>query len=136
MHDKVALMIEQRKVGTILREAARTGDELPAMGLVTDKDEVKGGKTRIDLALETLNRDGTVTAGVEKIFIPSESHSASLKVLNNWNQLLKIMREDPEEETRGRMKELMDEYIDDLVSKGRLSEERIHSPMMDEEKED
>tara|TARA_B100001778_G_scaffold75860_1_gene61113 strand:+ start:225 stop:365 length:141 start_codon:yes stop_codon:yes gene_type:complete len=46
------------------------------------------------------------------------------------------MREDPEEETRGRMKELMDEYIDDLVSKGRLSEERIHSPMMEEEKED
>ena len=136
MHDKVALMIEQRKVGTILREAARTGDELPAIGLVTDKDEIKGGKTRIDLALETLNRDGTVTAGVEKIFIPSESHSASLKVLNNWNQLLKIMREDPEEETRGRMKELMDEYIDDLVSKGRLSEERIHSPMMEEEKED
>ena len=59
-----------------------------------------------------------------------------MKVLNNWNQLLKIMREDPEEETRGRMKELMDEYIDDLVSKGRLSEERIHSPMMEEEKED
>ncbi len=136
MHDKIALMIEQRKVGTILREAARTGDELPAIGLVTDKDEIKGGKTRIDLALETLNRDGTVTAGVEKIFIPSESHSASLKVLNNWNQLLKIMREDPEEETRGRMKELMDEYIDDLVSKGRLSEERIHSPMMEDEKED
>ena len=133
MHDKVALMIEQRKVGTILREAARVGDELPGKGIVSDKDEVKGGKIRIDLALETLNRDGTVTAGVEKIFVPSESHSASLKVLNNWNQLLNIMREKPEEETRGRMKELMDEYIDDLVSKGRLSEERISSPKMDEE---
>ena len=43
------------------------------------------------------------------------------------------MREKPEEETRGRMKELMDEYIDDLVSKGRLSEERISSPKMNEE---
>ncbi len=136
MHDKVAMMIEQRKVGTILREAKRAGDDLASRGIVTDKDEIKGGKIRLDLALETLNRDGTVTAGVEKIFEPAESHSASLKVLNNWNQLLKIMREKPVEETRGRMKELMDVYIDDMVAKGRLSDERIHSPMMEDENPD
>ena len=136
MHDKVAMMIEQRKVGTILREARRAGDDLANRGIVSDKDEIKGGKIRLDLALETLNRDGTVTAGVEKIFHPTESHSASLKVLNNWNQLLKIMREKPTEEARGRMKELMDVYIDDMVSKGRLSDERIHSPMMEGEDSD
>jgi hypothetical protein len=136
MHDKVAMVIEQRKVGTILREARRAGDDLANRGIVSDKDEIKGGKIRLDLAIETLNRDGTVTAGVEKIFHPTESHSSSLKVLNNWNQLLKIMREPPAEETRGRMKELMDIYIDDMVSKGRLSDERIHSPMMEDEDSD
>jgi len=136
MHDKVAMVIEQRRVGTILREARRAGDDLANRGIVSDKDEIKGGKVRLDLAIETLNRDGTVTAGVEKIFHPTESHSSSLKVLNNWNQLLKIMREAPAEETRGRMKELMDIYIDDMVAKGRLSDERIHSPMMEDEDSD
>jgi hypothetical protein len=133
MHNKVALLIEQRKVGTILREAHRTGDDLANLGIVNDKDEIKSSKIRIDLALETVNKDGTVTAGVEKVFPPAESHSATLTVLNNWNSLLKIMRDPPEEETRGRMKELMDIYIDELVSKGRLSEDRIYSPMIKEE---
>jgi hypothetical protein len=133
MHHKVALMVEQRKVGTILREAHRTGDDLANRGMVTDKDEIKSSKTRIDIALETVNKDGTVTAGVEKVFPPAESHSATLTVLNNWNSILDIMRGTPEEETRGRMKELMDIYIDELVSKGRLSEDRIYSPLIKED---
>ena len=130
MHDKVALLIEQRKVGTILRESYRTGDELANLGIVSDKDEIKSSKIRIDLTLETVNKNGTVTAGVEKVFPPAESHSATLTVLNNWNRLLKVMRETPVEEVRGRMKELMNVYIEDLVSKGRLSEDRIFSPLI------
>ena len=51
----------------------------------------------------------------------------------NWQQTLKIAREIPEEEKRGRMKQLMDDYIDDLVTKGRLSEDRIYSPLFREE---
>ena len=43
------------------------------------------------------------------------------------------MREIPEEEKRGRMKQLMDDYIEDLVTKGRLSEDRIYSPLMKKE---
>lgn len=74
-----------------------------------------------------------VTTSVERIFPLEESHSGAHNLVFNWNQLLKIMREIPEEEKRGRMKQLMDDYIEDLVTKGRLSEDRIYSPLMKKE---
>ena len=49
-----------------------------------------------------------------------------LKLSGSWES---STREVPEEEKRGRMKELMDEYIDKLVSEKRISEDRIYSPM-------
>jgi len=38
-----------------------------------------------------------------------------------------------EADKRGRMKEIMDNYIEDLVSKGRLSEDRVYTPLLKEE---
>ena len=54
-------------------------------------------------------------------------------MLVNWQQVLKVAREVPEEEKRGRMKQLMDDYITKLVDENRLSEERIYSPLFKEE---
>ena len=80
-----------------------------------------------------MNKDGSVTTGVERIFPIEESHSGTQNLVFNWQQVLKIAKETPEEEKRGRMKQLMDEYIDDLVMNGRLSEDRIYAPLFKEE---
>ena len=37
------------------------------------------------------------------------------------------------EEKRGRMKKFMDDYIDELLTAGRISEDRIYSPLLKED---
>ena len=83
--------------------------------------------------METISSDGSVTTSVERIFPIDESHSGIQTLVVNWQQVLKIARETPEEEKRGRMKQLMDDYIEELVTKGRLSEERVYAPLFKEE---
>ena len=138
LKDKIALIIEQRKVRTILQDVGNRGKSLGFENPLKEWKTFTGGDThqgpkdsdsRIDVILETISKDGTVTTSVERIFPIDESHSGIQTLLVNWNHVLKIAREVPEEEKRGRMKELMDEYIDKLVSDKRISEDRIYSPM-------
>ena len=142
MRDKVALIVEQRKVRTILQDVGNRGrslgfeNPLTEWKTFTSTEKSVGPKDsdpRIDIILETVNKDGSVTTSVERIFPIEESHSGAQNLVFNWKQILKIARESPEEEKRGRMKEMMDVYIEDLVSHGRLSEDRIHSPLFKEE---
>jgi hypothetical protein len=130
MHDMLGLMVEQRKVATVLKEARRAGEDLSLKGIVTDKGVVRHGNTRIDIVMEALNPEGTVTASVEKVFPPEESHSAILNLLNDWNSLLSVMTDTPQEETRGRIKELMDAYVDKMVGHGAMDPDKIGEPMM------
>ena len=74
-----------------------------------------------------------MTTSVERIFPIDESHTGTQNLVFNWQQILKIAKETPEEEKRGRMKQLMDDYIDELVTGGRLSEDRIYSPLFNED---
>ena len=127
MHGKVGIIVEQRKVGTVLREAEKKGDDLSRDSIVSHKGDVKG-ESRIDIVIETLNRNGTVTACIEKVFPPEEIHTSSLVLIKNWNNLISILKEKPKEETRTRIKELMEEYIEEMVSQGRISPERINEP--------
>ena len=131
MHDKLGLMVEQRKVATVLKEARRAGEDLSIKGIVSDKGVVRHGNIRIDIVMEALNSDGTVTASVEKVFPPEESHSAILNLLNDWNSLLSVMTDTPQEETRGRIKELMDEYVDKMIGHGAMDPDKIGEAMMD-----
>ena len=131
MHDKLGLMVEQRKVATVLKEARRAGEDLSLKGIVSDKGVVRHGNIRIDIVMEALNSDGTVTASVEKVFPPEESHSAILNLLNDWNSLLSVMTDTPQEETRGRIKELMDVYVDKMIGHGAMDPDKIGEPMMD-----
>ena len=139
--DKIALVIEQRKVRTILQDVGNRGKSLGFENPLKEWKTFTGGETqqgpkdsdpRIDVILETISKDGTVTTSVERIFPIDESHSGIQTLLVNWQHILKVAREVPQEEKRGRMKELMDEYIDDLVSENRISEDRIYSPMFKE----
>ena len=80
-----------------------------------------------------MSKDGSVTTSLERIFPIDESHTGTQNLVFNWQQILKIAKETPEEEKRGRMKQLMDDYIDELVTGGRLSEDRIYSPLFKED---
>ena len=142
MLDKIGLMVEQRKVRTILTDVGNRGrtlgfenplNEWKTFTSVSQTQGPKDSDPRIDIILETVSKDGMVTTSVERIFPLEESHSGAHNLVFNWNQLLMVMREIPEADKRGRMKELMDNYIDDLVSKGRLSEDRIYSPLLKDE---
>lgn len=145
MLDKIGLIVEQRKVRTILTDVGNRGrtlgfenplTEWKTFTSVSESQGPKDSDPRIDIILETVSKDGMVTTSVERIFPLEESHSGAHNLVFNWNQLLMVMREVPEADKRGRMKELMDNYIEDLVSKGRLSEDKIYTPLLKEEDHD
>lgn len=142
MKDKIGLIIEQRKIRSIMQDVGNRGKSIGSENPLKEWKTFSGGEThqgpkdsdpRIDVILETISSDGSVTTSVERIFPIDESHSGIQTLVVNWQQLLKIARETPEEEKRGRMKQLMDDYIEELVSKGRLSEERVYAPLFKEE---
>ena len=142
MLDKIGLIVEQRKVRTILTDVGNRGrtlgfenplTEWKTFTSVSESHGPKDSDPRIDIILETISKDGMVTTSVERIFPLEESHSGAHNLVFNWNQILMVMREVPEADKRGRMKEIMDNYIEDLVSKGRLSEDRVYTPLLKEE---
>ena len=142
MRDKIGLIIEQRKVRTILQDVGNRGKSLGSENPLKEWKTFSGGEEhqgpkdsepRIDIILETVSKDGTVTTSVERIFPLDESHTGTQNLVFNWQQILKIATETPEEEKRGRMKQLMDDYVHELVAGGRLSEDRIYSPLFKED---
>lgn len=142
MRDKIGLVIEQRKIRSIMQDVGNRGKSIGSENPLKEWKTFSGSETyqgpkdsdpRIDVILETISSDGSVTTSVERIFPIDESHSGIQTLVVNWQQILKIAREIPEEEKRGRMKQLMDDYIDELVTKGRLSDDRIYSPLLREE---
>lgn len=142
LNGKIGLIIEQRKIRSIMQDVGNRGKMIGSENPLKEWKTFSGAEThqgpkdsdpRIDIILETISADGMVTTSVERIFALEESHSGIQTLLVNWQHLLKIAREVPEEEKRGRMKQLMDDYVDDLVSKGRISEDRIYAPLFDEE---
>ncbi len=142
MRDKIGLIVEQRKVRTVMQDVGNRGKSLGSENPLNEwktfsasarQQGPKDSDPRIDVILETISTDGTVTTGVERVFPIDESHSGIQTLLVNWQQVLKVAREVPEEEKRGRMKQMMDDYITKLVDENRLSEERIYSPLFKEE---
>ena len=142
MKDKIGLIIEQRKIRSIMQDVGNRGKSIGSENPLKEWKTFSGSEThqgpkdsdpRIDVILETISSDGSVTTSVERIFPIDESHSGIQTLVVNWQQVLKIARETPEEEKRGRMKQLMDDYIEELVTKGRLSKERVYAPLFKEE---
>ena len=141
-HDKIGLLVEQRKVRSILQDHGNRGRFLYTESQVkewksfTNKEEgtsTKDSDSRIDVILETLSKDGTVTTSIERIFPTEESHTGAQNLISTWKKLIQIAHEKPEEEKRGRMKKFMDDYIESMLSEGRLSQDRIYSPLFRED---
>mgnify|MGYP001343662585 CR=1 FL=1 len=142
MRDKIGLIIEQRKIRAIMQDVGNRGKSIGSENPLKEWKTFSGSEThqgpkdsdpRIDVILETISADGSVTTSVERIFPIDESHSGIQNLVVNWQHIIKIARETPQEEKRGRMKQLMDDYVEELVSKGRLSEDKIYAPLFKEE---
>ena len=52
--------------------------------------------------MELLNKDGTVTASVDRVFSVEESHSGLVTALKDWTQIIEVLMESPGQEKRGR----------------------------------
>lgn len=142
IHDKIGLLVEQRKVRSILQDHGNRGRFLDTESQIkewksfTNKEEessTKDSDSRIDVILETLSKDGMVTTSIERIFPTDESHTGAQNLILTWEKLIQIAQEKPEEEKRGRMKKFMDDYIESMLSEGRLSQERVYSPLFRED---
>ena len=131
IHSIVGIYVEQRKFKTILKEAQRSNDDFTndsyldstrTQGKVSGKRLIgsekwersvpkKGMSTspRLEIKVETLNFQGTVTASAERICTLEESHMGMVNVLKEFINLLETMQIEHAEMVR-KFPGLPDEY--------------------------
>ena len=100
----VGAFVEQRKIATILKKASEDGDEA-LLNTLVDPNKEKGlykgkGGPRIEMIIETLNPEGTVTAACERIVQPENSHLGMVNLLKEFMDLLAVMTTDHEGSNR------------------------------------
>ena len=98
LHLITGLFVEQRKMTTFLKKAQEEGDETLMTSLV-DPNKAKGvykSGPRVEMLIETLNPQGTVTAACERIVLPENSHTGMVNLLREFMELLTIMTTDHE----------------------------------------
>ena len=100
LQEITGILVEQRKISTIIREAKRTQDEQTLAAIVNPEKKVKVGGNRLELKIETLNRDGTVTAAAERVCPIEDSHMGMVALLREFNLLLSAMMQEHEEVLR------------------------------------
>ena len=104
LKDKIGLIIEQRKVRSIMQDVGNRGKSIGSENPLKEwktfsgADNTQGPKDsdpRLDVILETISVDGSVTTSVERVFPIEESHSGIQTLVVNWQHILKIARRDP-----------------------------------------
>ena len=94
----VGAYVEQRKISTFLKKASEEGDETLLTSLV-DPNKKRGvyrSGPRVEMLIETLNPEGTVTAACERIVQPENSHMGMVTLLKEFMDLLNVMTTDHE----------------------------------------
>ena len=80
--------VEQRGVGTILREAKRNNDDWTMSAMIDTEKKVRQSGTRVEMRMETLSVDGKVSACAEQVG-PIEKHRvAMVNLLQEWGSVL------------------------------------------------
>lgn len=96
LHEKVGIFVEQRKISTILKEANRLGDDTTQEFMLNpDGKPLKGGP-RVEMMMETLNEEGSITASSERIVLPEDSHLGMVNLLKEFMILLTMMTSEHE----------------------------------------
>jgi hypothetical protein len=94
----IGAYIEQRKISTFLKKASEEGDETLLNTLVDPNKKRAAYKSgpRVEMLIETLTSDGTVTAACERIVQPENSQMGLVTLLKEFMDLLNVMTTDHE----------------------------------------
>ena len=96
----VGIYIEQRKIGTILREAKRSKDDAIIDSVIGKDGKPINSQIRIHMAIATLSSDGKVTAMCERIVPLEKGHMGIVNLLKEFNFLIEVMQKEHEELNR------------------------------------
>ena len=94
------IYVEQRKIGTILREAKKSNDDSTIESVIGKDGKPSDSNIRLQLTIETLSHDGKVTAMCERIIPIEKSHMGMVNLLKEFNSLVKLMEEERQESSR------------------------------------
>ncbi|MGB1567858.1 MAG: hypothetical protein ACPHBQ_05205, partial [Candidatus Poseidoniaceae archaeon] len=113
--------VEQRGIGTILREAKRNRDDWTMTAMIDTEKKVRDAGTRVEMRIETLSVDGKVSACAEQVG-PIEKHRiAMVNLLQEWGDVLTTLTSE-HQATNRKMRNMPDEFHED-----RPAMMRIHS---------
>ena len=109
----VGAYIEQRKISTLLKKASEEGDETLLDTLVNPNKNRAAYKSgpRVEMLIETLTSDGTVTAACERIVQPENSQMGLVTLLKEFMDLLSVMTTD-HEATRRNIPGMPDSFME------------------------
>ncbi|MEC8588949.1 MAG: hypothetical protein VXY35_02215 [Candidatus Thermoplasmatota archaeon] len=113
--------VEQRGVGTILREAKRNNDDWTMSAMIDTEKKVRESGTRVEMIIETLSVDGKVSACAEQVG-PIEKHRiAMVNLLQEWGSVLTTLTSE-HQATNRKIRNMPDEFHEE-----RPAMMRIHS---------
>ena len=96
----VGIHAEQRKIGTILKEAEKFQSKQIISSLIQPNQIKLDGKIRIEIMMEIVSYDGRVTGKIERMFKPDDAIGSVRNIIIEWNNLLETMTKDHPEEKR------------------------------------
>jgi len=100
LHDRVGVHVEQRKIATILKEATLLGDESTQESMLNPEGKALKAGPRVEMMIETLNPTGSITAAIERVVRPENSHIGMVNLLREFLNLVTMMSTDHEEMKR------------------------------------
>ncbi|CAI8413474.1 MAG: Uncharacterised protein [Candidatus Poseidoniaceae archaeon] len=113
--------VEQRGIGTILREAKRNNDDWTMSAMIDTEKKVRKSGTRVEMRIETLSVDGKVSACAEQVG-PIEKHRiAMVNLLQEWGSVLTTLTSE-HQATNRKIRNMPDEFHEE-----RPAMMRIHS---------
>jgi len=119
--DLTGIHVEQRGIGTILREAKRNNDDWTMSAMIDTEKKVRESGTRVEMRIETLSVDGKVSACAEQVG-PIEKHRiAMVNLLQEWGSVLTTLTSE-HQATNRRVRNMPDEFHEE-----RPAMMRIHS---------
>ncbi len=115
LKDITGLIIEQRKIGTLIRQAKGNDDEHILESVLDPYKKPNNSAKRVEMMIETLNPNGNRTASCERLSTIEDSSMAIIRLLQEWNILIESMTSEHEESAR-RFPQLSDEENEQFMS--------------------
>jgi hypothetical protein len=95
-HDRIGIHYRQRKVGPMLEEAEKVKDLFVLETLIDPEGDVDD-LLRYEIIVETINPDGTMTTGIERVGPVDKLDIDIHFMMNDWNSILDRIQMSEEE---------------------------------------